>query len=146
MKKRAARLERVDIVTSGVLKASYTDGRIITVDMNGSIRDYAVFAPLSDNAEFATAKVVDWGWSLEWDCGATIDCDRLIELALEQSGLAENVAFRQWQDRNGLSLSAAAEAIGLTRRTVSQYRTGARPVSRTVALACKGWEAMKKAA
>lgn len=72
--------------------------------------------------------------------------DRLFELSLEQAGMVENVEFRRWQGKNGLSLTAAAEAIGLTRRTVSQYRTGARPVSRTVALACKGWEASKLAA
>lgn len=29
----------------------------------------------------------------------------------------------------------------MTRRTASQYRTGARPVSRTVLLALRGWEA-----
>jgi len=29
----------------------------------------------------------------------------------------------------------------MTRRTVSQYRTGSRPVPRTVLLAMKGWEA-----
>jgi uncharacterized membrane protein (GlpM family) len=42
--------------------------------------------------------------------------------------------------------SAVGVVIGLTRRTVSQYKTGIRPVSRTVALAYKGWEATRKAA
>lgn len=146
MKKQSARLETVAVITSGVLKATYTDGRTATVDMNGLINSYAAFAPLANPTEFATMTVADWGWSLEWNCGATLDADRLFELSLEQAGMLENVEFRQWQDKNGLSLTAAAQAIGLTRRTVSQYRTGARPVSRTVALACKGWEATRKAA
>lgn len=146
MKKQAARLEAVMVVSSGVVKVTYTDGREISVDMNDVISRYAAFAPFSDSAEFATVTVADWGWSLEWRCGATLDADRVFELSLEQAGMIENVEFRRWQDKNGLSLSAAAEAIGLTRRTVSQFRTGARPVSRTVALACKGWEAMKLAA
>jgi len=51
-----------------------------------------------------------------------------------------NVNFRRWQDRHQFSLADAAKAIGLTRRTVSQHRTGARPVPRTVTLASKGWE------
>jgi predicted transcriptional regulator len=60
---------------------------------------------------------------------------------VKHQGRADTLAFRRWQERNRLSLSEAAAAIGLTRRTVSQYRTGARPVPRTVSLACKGWEA-----
>jgi len=102
------------------------------------------FAALESPAEFTTAKVTDFGWTLEWDCGASLDSDRLIELALEQTGMADNVSFRRWQDANNLSLTDAANAIGLTRRTVSQYRTGARPVPRIVGLACKGWEAERQ--
>ena len=146
MKKQTARLANVQVVASGIIKATYTGGRVVSVDLDDIIRRYAAFAPLSDRAEFDTVAVVDWGWSLEWSCGATLDADRVFELSLEQAGMVENVEFRRWQDKNGLSLAAAADAIGLTRRTVSQYRTGARPVSRTVALACKGWEAMKLAA
>lgn len=146
MKKQSARLATVTIIANGVLMVTYTDCRTATVDMNVLVKRYAIFAPLADATEFSTVTVADWGWSLEWNCGATLDADRLFELSLEQAGLVENVKFRQWQDKNGLSLTAAAEAIGLTRRTVSQYRTGIRPVSRTVALACKGWEATRKAA
>jgi predicted transcriptional regulator len=43
--------------------------------------------------------------------------------------LVENVHFRHWQDAHQLSLTDAARSIDLTRRTVSQYRTGARPVA-----------------
>lgn len=146
MKKQSAKLETVTAMANGVLKSTYTDGRTVTVDMNDLVSRFAAFYPLADPVEFSTVTVADWGWSLEWNCGATLDADRLFELSLEQAGLVENVEFRQWQDKNCLSLTAAAEAIGLTRRTVSQYRTGARPVSRTVALACKGWEATRKAA
>lgn len=40
-----------------------------------------------------------------------------------------------------LPLPQAAKALGMTVRTMSAYGTGARPVPRYVALACKGWEA-----
>jgi hypothetical protein len=146
MKKQAARIANIKVVDGTVLHVTYSDGRLVCLDMNAVISTYAAFAPLADQAEFATVAVADWGWSLEWQCGATLDADRVFELSLEQAGMTENVAFRHWQDSNGLSLAAAAEAIGLTRRTVSQYRTGARPVSRTVLLACKGWELERKAA
>ena len=140
-KKQAARLESVKTGKGMSLSASYSDGRQVQVDLSDLARRLKAFSPLEKPAEFRTAKVADFGWTLEWDCGASLDSDRVIELALEQSGLAENVSFRRWQDTNGLSLTDAANAIGLTRRTVSQYRTGARPVPRIVGLACKGWEA-----
>ena len=141
MKKQAARLESVKTGKDMKLSAIYSDGRLVQVDLSDLVRRLKAFSPLEKPAEFRTAKVADFGWTLEWDCGASLDSDRVIELALEQSGLAENVYFRRWQDTNGLSLTDAANAIGLTRRTVSQYRTGARPVPRIVGLACKGWEA-----
>jgi DNA-binding XRE family transcriptional regulator len=146
MKKQTARLAAVTVVEGKKLQVTYTDRRTIYLDMDNVIERYAAFAPLSDPVELATVAVTDWGWSLEWQCGATLDADRVFELSLEQAGMMENVEFRRWQDKNQLSLSEAAEAIGLTRRTVSQYRTGARPVSRTVTLACKGWEAERQAA
>jgi len=141
MKKQAARLESVKPEPGTMLTATYSDGRVLRVDLADLASRLQTFAPLEDPVEFATAKVTDFGWTLEWDCGASLDSDRLIEMALEQAGMAENVNFRRWQDANHLSLTDAANAIGLTRRTVSQYRTGARPVPRIVGLACKGWEA-----
>lgn len=40
---------------------------------------------------------------------------------------------------DGRTVTVSMRDIGLSRRTISQYRTGARPVPRVVALACKGW-------
>ena len=140
MKKQSARLASVSTGPAKTLAATCTDGRVLRVDLADVAHRLAMFAPLEDPAEFMTATVSDFGWTLEWACGASLDSDRLLEMALEQSGLVENVRFRHWQEDHHLSLSAAATAIGLSRRTVSQYRTGARPVPRTVALACKGWE------
>ena len=140
MKKQTARLESVTPGPGMTVSVTYSDGRVLTVDLTDVAHRLQSFAPLENPGEFATVKVSDFGWTLEWDCGASLDSDRLIELALEQTGMTENVYFRRWQDANGLSLTDAAKAIGLTRRTVSQYRTGARPVPRIVGLACKGWD------
>ena len=41
---------------------------------------------------------------------------------------------------NGLSAMRAAEALGMTRRSIISYRTGARPVPTYINLACIGWE------
>ena len=138
--KNANRLQSVRVETGMVLVATYTGGNNIRVDLTDVARRLEAFAPLESRHEFRRAAVVDFGWAVEWPCGASLDSDRLLEMSLEQSGQAVNVDFRRWQDRHQLSLTDAATAIGLTRRTVSQYRTGARPVPRTVILACKGWE------
>jgi hypothetical protein len=53
-------------------------------------------------------------WPGEIDIGAA----RLLELGLEQSGRADVVEFIRWRWRNALSLSAAAEALGMSRRQV----------------------------
>ncbi len=148
MKKQTPRLQNVTILPDLVISATYTDGRTVTVSMRDVIKNYPAFSPLESAEEFASVHIADWGFSMEWNCGLSLDCDRFFELSLEQSGMIENVRFREWQDSHALSLAEAAKAIGLSRRTISQYRTGARPVPRVVALACKGWsnENAKKAA
>ena len=65
--------------------------------------------------------------------------DRLWEMTLEQNGHLDSLEFIRWRWRHGLSLSDAAEALGLSRRQVAYYASGERPVPRTVLLACKGW-------
>ena len=140
MKKKSIKLVSVAALPDMTAQVEYSDGRSFKVSFSALASRLQAFAALEEVAEFATVAVVDFGWSLEWDCGATLDADRVLELALEQTGLADNVQFRHWQDRNHLSLATAAEALGMTRRTISQYRTGSRPVPRYIALACKGWE------
>jgi DNA-binding XRE family transcriptional regulator len=140
MRKNTFRLENVITSEPYKLTITYTDKSVITVNLEPLIQLIAVFAPLEDFKEFESAAITDFGFTLEWSCGASLDSDRLFEMALEQAGMIANAHFRRWQDANQLSLTQAAQAIGLTRRTISQYRTGKRPVPRTVSLACKGWE------
>ncbi len=148
MKKQTPRFKCISVLPDCVVSATYTDGKIIQVAMRDLINSYPALAPLTSVGECATARITDWGFSLEWDCGMSLDCDRFFELYLEQCGMIENVRFRQWQDSNALSLAESAQVLGLSRRTISQYRTGMRPIPRVVTLACKGWnlERMKEAA
>jgi len=67
-------------------------------------------------------------------------------LALEQNGRTNAVEFIRRRWRNGLSLTKAAEALGLSRRQVAYYASGEHEVPRTVLLACKGWEVEQRAA
>jgi hypothetical protein len=146
MKPNVNRIEAVKPLRGMTLEVHYAGGQSVTVDVSALSERFAVFAPLKERAFFRRAKVADFGHTLEWPNGEGLDADRVMEMALEQADRTDTLAFRQWQDRNGLSLTEAAKAIGMTRRTASQYRTGARPVPRTVLLALKGWEAERQAA
>lgn len=136
-KSKAPRLESVRPLSGTTLEVRYTHGRQFALDLSGLANELEAFAPLKDPAQFATAQVTDWGWTLEWACGASLDSDRVLEMALEQAGLRANIEFRRWQDRHHFSLATAADVLGLTRRTVSQYRTGSRPIPKVVGLACR---------
>jgi hypothetical protein len=140
------RIESVRALEGMVIEARYRDGQTVRVDLTELAGRLAIFAPPKDRAVFERVAVEDWGHSVAWDDDANIGADRLREMALEQAGCTDTLAFRQWQDRHRLSLAQAAEAIGMARRTVSQYRTGARTVPRTVLLALKGWEAEQHSA
>ena len=81
MKKQTARLESVTPGPGMTVSVTYSDGRVLTVDLTDVAHRLQSFAPLENPGEFATVKVADFGWTLEWDCGASLDSDRLIEPA-----------------------------------------------------------------
>lgn len=51
--------------------------------------------------------------------------------------------FDRWMQRNDLSLTTAAQALGISRRMVSYYRTAQKQIPRQTWLACLGWEATR---
>jgi hypothetical protein len=101
---------------------------------------------LRDETAFARAAKGEGGHSIVWPGEIDMGADRLWEMSLEQNGHLDAVEFIRWRWRYGLSLSDAAEALGLSRRQVAYYASGERAVPRTVLLACKGWEAEKQSA
>jgi hypothetical protein len=145
MNRNLNRIESVHPLEGARLELRYTGGQVVSVDFSEMAERLPVFAELKTPDFLRSATVTEWGHTLEWPTGEGLDAGRLMERALEQAGRTDTLDFRHWQERNRLSLAQAADAIGLSRRTVSQYRTGARHVPRTVALACKGWEAERMA-
>ena len=73
--------------------------------------------------------------------------DELENFAGEQAGeIMPTAEFQAWRKRNRLSLTKSAEVLGLSRRMVAYYDSGAWPVPKTVRLATKGYEAMQREA
>jgi len=96
---------------------------------------------------YPLAQVDEWGHAVEWPDDVAIGLEALYRLAKEQAGKAYPVAaFNQWMRRNGLSANEAAKALGLSRRTIIYYHTGAKPIPPVVGLACDGYNARLKQA
>jgi len=126
------------------LRMTFIDGHQATVDFTPFFAENPGLAPLRDEAAFAEVCIAeDAGWTAEWPRhDIQIGADTLWLDAQAQNAPDENTrVFAQWRARNGLSLAQAAEALGMTARTMSDYGSGVRPVPRYIALAVKGWEA-----
>ena len=120
------------------LEIAWRAGENSTVDVSRLIKRFKLYAPLRNAALFTRAKADPWGHSVNWPGEIDIGADQLYELAREQAGEWGPERFAAWMAKHGLSLNAAADALGLSRRMIAHYRTGSRPIPRVVALACEG--------
>lgn len=122
----------VDAREAGRIWLRWSDGVEAVLDVSGLV---------SPAGGSGAAAVGEWGHSLVWPDGAELGADWLWLQTLSAKGREDSRQFLEWRLRNGLSLSKAAEALGLARRTVAYYSNGDRPVPKTILLACRGWEA-----
>ena len=133
---RALAPHRVEVV--------WSTGRIDRIDVRAALKSHRSLAPALRKTRFAAVRPGEWGHSLSWGGRqgreVEIGADALWRLAREQSG-GEGVKFAAWRAAHGLSLAEAARSLGLSRRAIAYYDTGAKPVPRLVALALKGFEA-----
>ncbi len=136
------RLTSVQALDGHLLRVTFRNGAEYSLRFNEFFDGSPGLAPLRRKAAFKKAVVGDGGWTVEWPANdIQIGADTLWLDAQAQSATDDNArVFALWRARNGLTLAAAAQALQMTPRTMSAYGTGARPVPRYVALACKGWE------
>lgn len=125
--------------TPAMLRLQWSDGTQAEIDLSGIIRGRS-FRTLRDGEEFARVRIGEWGHSVEWPSGAELGADTLWLETLSATGHKDARSFLEWRLRHGLSLTMAAEALGLSRRMVAYYSNGEKPVPRSILLACKGWE------
>jgi len=140
------KMKSVQAKAPNTLQIDLTSGKSYCVSLAEPMTQIAGFAALHDPAMFTTAQVVDHGWAIEWACGLSMASERLYQMGKEQSGEAFPVAeFRAWMTRNGMSLTTVSDALGLSRRAVSQYSSGARPIPKVVGLALRGLDRTSRA-
>lgn len=122
---------------------TWEDGQSIRVDLGALLDRTPIFAPLRDASLFRQVQVGEDGWEIIWPGSEdlAVDAHHLARLAMEQSGEAmPPETFRAWRAAHGLSLTRAAQVLGLSRRTVAYYESGERIIPKLVRLACKGAE------
>lgn len=135
------RLTAVSPAADYCLNVHFVDGSCGIVNLNDAIFSLSGLAPLRDPAAFSGAVLGEYGWEAEWpQLDIQIGADTLFADMLDQRSETPADRFTVWRIRNSLSLSAASRELGVTVRTISAYGSGARPIPRTVQLACIGWE------
>ncbi|HTT84211.1 MAG TPA: hypothetical protein VMF67_12070 [Rhizomicrobium sp.] len=110
------------------------------MNLAGLIAREEFLAPLRDEDVFARARVIDWGAGVGWPGDRDLSASTLWRMANEQQPFS-NSDFVAWQARIGLSNQEAADALGLSARTIKNMRAGAVPVAGAVAIACRAMEA-----
>lgn len=135
------RLAAVTPAADYCLNVSFVDGSSGMVNMKDFVFSLPGLAPLRDPVAFSGAVLGEYGWEAEWpQLDIQIGADTLFADMLDQRSETPADRFTVWRIRNNLSLSAASRELGVTVRTLSAYGSGARPIPRTVQLACIGWE------
>ena len=133
------KLQAVSALEPYRLSTTWSTGEVLEVDVSNVMRGPA-FAEIRKPEVFC--KVHTGGFSIEW-FDTELGSDNVYAWAKEQAGEVSHEMFGGWMYRNKLSLSGAADALGISRRMVSYYRTAHKAIPRSIWLACLGWEVMR---
>jgi len=136
------KLQAVEASAPYRLRTTWSTGEALDVDVESVLRGIPALAKLLDPEVFGKAHLAEWGHGIEW-FDAELGADNVYAWAKEQAGEVSHQMFDTWMHRNGLSLNTAAEALGISRRMVSYYRTAQKAIPRAIWLACLGWEATR---
>ncbi|MHC8310498.1 DUF2442 domain-containing protein [Pseudomonas sp. GT1P32] len=140
------RLSAVQALPDYRLALAFIDGQQLTLDLSRDLRTYPGLQPLLEAGAFASATLGDDGWSVEWpEQDIQIGADTVYLDALAQNAADENTRiFIDWRARTGLPLNQAAEALGVSARSITRYSSGREAVPRSLALACLGWDFLQQ--
>lgn len=123
------------------LSTTWSTGEVLEVDLGDILRKNLALHPILEPEVFANVHLDDWG-CIEW-FDSELSADNVYAWCKEQAGKVSHEMFGNWMYRNGLSLTTAAQALGISRRMVSYYRTAQKQIPRQTWLACLGWEAVR---
>jgi hypothetical protein len=136
------KLQAVEALAPYRLRTTWSTGEVLEVDVESVLRGIPALSKLLEEKVFAKAHLGEWGHGVEW-FDAELGADNVYAWAKEQASEVSHQMFGSWMHRNSLSLNTAADALGISRRMVSYYRTAQKPIPRSIWLACLGWEALR---
>lgn len=138
-------ITRVEVAGPYRLALAFADGFAGEVDLLDVILKHPTLARLRDEKVFAQVAHDEWnrGVVFAGDDDLALASDNLRALVLEQAGEYSHQQLVAWMYRHQLSLDAAADALGISRRMLAYYRSGEKPIPKTVGLAMIGWEAQQ---
>jgi hypothetical protein len=123
------------------LSVIFADGETFHVDLGPMIKAYPSMHLLCDASLFNQARIDARGGYVVWiDDDLELAADNLRNMAVEQSGGIGHERLWDWMDKHSLTQERAALALGVSRRMLNYYLSGAKPIPKTVWLACLGWE------
>ncbi|MGB8843504.1 MAG: DUF2442 domain-containing protein [Aliidongia sp.] len=129
----------VRITGPTTLHLVWSDGTKVDLSLETMLNEMA-FAKLNDPVEFSGVALGEWGHSIAWPSGIELGADVLWRETLSATGHNDARLFLEWRLRHALSLSKAAEALGISRRMVAYYSNGDKKIPKPILLACRGWE------
>ncbi|MFW5836794.1 MAG: hypothetical protein ACOCVM_02210 [Desulfovibrionaceae bacterium] len=125
------------------LLVTWEDGVTAAVDVQRYVEQFKVYASLrGDGWEDCHPFVGEYGWSAAWVADEVeMPSSTLRDWWMFQTSQAMHPKdFQAWMERHGLTLDAAAAALGVSRRMVAYYKGGKRLIPRTILLATKGYD------
>ena len=137
-------VELIEIDTLKVIgpqnfRIRFKDGVTVDTDLSGLIHKSRFFKPLEDAELCAQVEVIFEGSGVAWPNGLDYSAESLQRLGLfQQEMMAKD--FKSWINRLGLSNNEAADALGLTARTVISYKSRKKPLPFAIKLACETME------
>jgi Protein of unknown function (DUF2442) len=118
-------------------------GREDLVDVSPAIFSYKVYRPLRNKSLFLTGVPTEDGDAVAWDGKDLLMSADTIQSLAQESMVPRD--FAGFLIRNRLTQVAAAALLGRSRRQIANY-TSIGPIPRIVALACHGFEALRRSA
>lgn len=139
------RMTTVQPLPDYVLRVKWAEGprtgRVDLVDVSPAIFGYKVYRPLRDERLFLTGTIADDGDAVSWGSDDLIMSADTIQSLAQESW--EPKEFVEFLSRNKLTQEAAAAMLGRSRRQIATYATIG-PIPRVVALACYGFESLRR--
>ena len=132
-------IEKSRVQGTSILHLKFRGRKSRAVNLAGLIAREEFLAPLRDERIFAKARVIDWGAGIGWPDDRDLSASTLWRMSEEQTPFT-NADFIAWQGRVGLSNQEAADALGVSVRTIKNLRAGTAVVSNAVAIACRAME------